>query len=125
MVKRFLSKLLNKPLYKAEVIITSDDFIAEYHSDTISSCLSWTLVGLQETRSTSTELKLSFTKGIYGRIMPLKVFSFNKNSIGFMSYKKPATEDYLFMTDQMIHVPESIMKHVRKEEPNLLKQGLL
>ena len=125
MVKRFLSKLLNKPLYKAEVIITSDDFIAEYHNDTITSCLSWTLAGLKETRTTSTESKLSFTKGIYGRIMPLKVFSFNKNSIGFMSYKKPVTEDYLFMTDQMVHVPESIMKYVRKEEPNLLKHGLM
>ena len=60
MVKRFLSKLLNKPLYKAEVIITSDDFIAEYHNDTITSCLSWTLAGLKETRTTSTESKLSF-----------------------------------------------------------------
>jgi hypothetical protein len=122
MIKRYLSKLFKKKLYKAEIIITSDDFIAEYYADTLSACLSWTLNGLQETRSSITESKLSYTKGVYGRIMPLKVISITQSSISILSYKKPVTEDYLFMTDTMIHVPDSIMKIVRKEEPDIISK---
>tara|TARA_A100001037_G_scaffold160116_1_gene144298 strand:- start:27832 stop:28206 length:375 start_codon:yes stop_codon:yes gene_type:complete len=120
MIKRYLAKIFKKKLYKAEIIIVEDDFIAEHYADTLSACLSWTLVGLQEARSTATKSKLSHTKGIYGRLMPLKVISVTQKSIGFMSYKKPVVEDYLFMTDSMVHVPDSIMKVVRKEEPDLI-----
>ena len=119
MIKRLLAKLFGKKLYKAEVIITDDDFTAEYYADTLGKCLSWALAGLYEARSTS-DSKLMHTKGIYGRLMPLKVISVTSNSIRIMSYKKPVTEDYLFMTDEMVHVPESIMKIVRKEEPDLM-----
>lgn len=118
MIKRLLAKLFGKKLYKAEIIITEDEFTAVYYADTLSKCLSWTLAGLQEARNTS-DSKLMHTKGIYGRLMPLKVVSITQSSIGIMSYKKPVTEDYLFMTDEMVHVPESIMKIVRKEEPDL------
>ena len=119
MIKRLLAKLFGKKLYKAEVIITDDEFTAEYYANTLGQCLSWTLVGLQEARSTSNS-KLSHTKGIYGRLMPLKIINISSKSIGIMSYKRPISEDYLFMTDEMVHVPESIMKIVRKEEPDLM-----
>ena len=119
MIKKLLAKLFGKKLYKAEVIITEDGFTAEYYSDTLGKCLSWTLAGLNEARVTS-DSNLIHTKGIYGRLMPLKVINITSNSIGVMSYKTPVTEDYLFMTDEMIHVPESIMKIVRKEEPDLM-----
>ena len=122
MIKHYLSKLFKKKLYKAEIIITSDDFIAEYYADTLGACLSWTLVGLQESRSSVVESKLSYTKGVYGRIMPLKVIDITQNSVGLLTYKKPVTEDYLFMTETMIHIPESIMKVVRKEEPDIISK---
>jgi hypothetical protein len=119
MIKRLLAKLFGKKLYKAEVIITDDEFTAEYYADTLGQCLSWTLVGLQEARNTSGS-KLSHTKGVYGRLMPLKLINITSKSIGVLAYKKPITEDYLFMTDEMVHVPESIMKIVRKEEPDIM-----
>jgi hypothetical protein len=119
MIKRLLAKLFGKKLYKAEVIITDDEFTAEYYADTLGQCLGWTLAGLQEARITSNS-KLSHTKGVYGRLMPLKILNITSKSIGVMSYKKPVTEDYLFMTDEMVHVPESIMKIVRKEEPHIV-----
>jgi hypothetical protein len=118
MIKRLLAKLFGKKLYKAEIILTEDNFTAEYYANTLNQCLSWTLVGLQEARVTSNS-KLSHTKGVYGRLMPLRIINITSNSIGIMSYKRPCTEDYLFMTDEMVHVPESIMKIVRKEELNL------
>ena len=119
MIKRLLAKVFRKKLYKAEVLMVEDDFVAEYHSDKLGSCLAWTLNGLQEVRSTTTDSKLTHTKGAYGRIMPLKVVNVSQSSIGLMSYKKPCSEDYLFMTDTMIHVPESVLKIARKEEPDL------
>lgn len=115
-MKKIIARLFKKKLYKAEVIITDDDFTAEYYADTLAQCLNWTLIGLQEARHTSTS-GLTHTKGVYGRIMPLKIINVSAGSIGIMSYKKPVSEDYLFMTDDMIHIPESIMKDVRKEEP--------
>jgi hypothetical protein len=119
MIKRLLAKLFKKKLYKAEVIITDDEFTAEYYADTLGKCLGWTLAGLQEARITSNS-ELTHTKGVYGRLMPLKILNISSKSIGVMTYKKPVTEDYLFMTDKMVHVPESIMKIVRKEEPDFM-----
>ena len=121
MIKRLLAKLFGKKLYKAEVIITDDEFTAEYYADTLGQCLTWTLVGLQEARVTSNS-KLSHTKGVYGRLMPLKIINITSKSIGIMSYKTPVTEDYLFMTDEMVHVPDSVMKIVRKEEPDIISK---
>lgn len=119
MIKRLLAKIFRKKLYKAEVLLIEDDFTAEYHSDKLSKCLAWTLNGLQEARSTNDESKMSYTKGIYGRIMPLKIVNITQSSVGVLSYKKPCSEDYLFMTDTMIHVPESVLKIARKEEFDL------
>lgn len=121
MFTRIISKLFKKKLYKAEVVITNDEFIAEYHSDSLAECLNWTLVGLKESRHTSNYTKsASLTNGVYGRIMPFKVFNISKNSVGILSYKRPITEDYLFMTDKLVHIPESIIKKIGKEEPNIL-----
>lgn len=122
MIKKIIAKLFKKKLYKAEVVITDDNFTAEYYADTLGQCLNWTLIGLQEARYTS-QSKLSHTKGIYGRIMPLKLINVTSGSIGILSYKKSARADYLFMTDEMVHIPESIMKVVRKEEP-ILPNGI-
>ncbi len=119
MIKRLLAKVFRKKLYKAEVLLVEDDFTAEYYSDKLGKCLAWTLNGLQEARRSNTDSKMSHTKGVYGRIMPLKVVNVTQSSIGIMSYKRPCSEDYLFMTDTMIHVPESVLKIARKEEPDL------
>jgi len=115
-MKKIIARLFRKKLYKAEVIIVDENFTAEYYADTLSQCLNWTLVGLQEARQTSSS-KLIHTKGVYGRIMPLKILNLSSGSVGILSYKQPLSEDYLFMTDKMIHIPESIMKYVRKEIP--------
>jgi len=119
MITRVLAKLFGKKMYKAEVLLVEDNFTAEYHSDKLGECLAWTLSGLHEAHSTNAASKMSHTKGVYGRIMPLKVVNVSQSSIGIMSYKRPCTEDYLFMTDTMVHVPESVLKIARKEEPDL------
>lgn len=120
MITKLLSKIFKKKLFRCEVVILKDDFTAEFECDSLKSALDWVLHGIYEARYTSNEdvdapYQLSLTKGIYGRIMPYKLISFSCNNITLFGYKKPKPEDHVFMTDNMIHVPENIVKQVKSE----------
>ena len=115
-VNRLISKILKKKKYKAEVYITADNFTAEYFTDSLNEALTWTLSGISESYATSNNIK-SLTRGIYGKICKFSAFHFTSGSIKICEYKSPPTQDYLFMTDAMVYVPDSIMSAVRKESP--------
>lgn len=113
-VKGILAKILKKKKYKAEVYISDDDFTAEYFSDSLNSTLAWTLTGLGESYVTSKNTG-SMTRGIYGKICKFSLFHIHEGRIKIFEYKPPSTSDYLFMTDAMVYVPDSIMHEVKKE----------
>ena len=115
-MKALLLKILKKKKYKSEVVLTDDHFTAEYYSDSINNSLSWTLSGISESFATSNNLK-SLTRGIYGRICTFSIIHIKNGKIKIFEYKEPTSSDYLFMTDAMVHVPESIMSEVRREVP--------
>lgn len=119
-VNRLLSKILKKKKYKAEVYITADNFTAEYYSDSLNEVLSWALAGIAESYATSNNTK-SMTRGIYGKICKFSTFHFADGAFKICEYKSPKPSDYLFMTDAMVYVPDSIMNAVRKELPTTLK----
>ena len=113
-MNRILSKILKKKKYKAEVYITADDFTAEYYSDSLNEVLSWTLSGIAEGYATSNNTK-SMTRGIYGKICKFSTIHVANGLIKLCEYKSPSTGDYLFMTDVMVYVPDSIINAVKKE----------
>jgi|TARA_B110000495_G_scaffold93539_1_gene80802 hypothetical protein len=115
-VNRILSKILKKKKYKAEVYIMDGDFTAEYYSDELNEVLTWTLTGIAESYATSINTK-SITRGIFGKICTFSTIHINSGSLKICEYKYPKPEDYLFMTDAMVYVPDSIMRAVRKELP--------
>jgi hypothetical protein len=121
MLTKIISKLFKKKLFKCEVVLLKDDFVAEYETDSLKSALDWVLHGIYEARYTSQQAdtdydcKFSATKGVYGRIMPYKLLCFSEKSITLLGYKKPKPDDHVFMTDNMIHVPENILKKVKNE----------
>ena len=114
MVKKFISKLLKKTKYKAEVYISDDDFTAEYFSDSLNEVLSWTLTGIGESYVTSKNTS-TMTRGVYGKICKFSLFHVQGGRIKVFEYKSPQPSDYLFMTDAMVYVPDSIMHEVKKE----------
>lgn len=116
MVKDILSKILKKKKYKAEVYITADNFTAEYYSDSLNEALTWTLSGIAESYATSNNTK-SATRGVFGKIGKFSALHFSSGTLKICEYKFPPTQDYLFMTDAMVYVPDSIMSAVRKESP--------
>lgn len=113
-MNHIISKILKKKKYKAEVYISDDDFTAEYYSDSLSSALSWTLSGIAESYATSKNTK-SMTRGIYGKISKFSALHFTQGAIKICEYKTPTQKDYLFMTDAMVYVPDSIMRAVGNE----------
>lgn len=121
MLTKFISKILKKKLFKCEVVILKDDFTAEFECDSLKSGLDWVLHGIYEARYTTsddevnTPYQLSLTKGIYGRIMPYKLISLSSKSITLFGYKKPKPDEHVFMTDNMVHVPEHIVNKLKTE----------
>ena len=116
MIKKLIASLMQRKLYKAEVLITDDDFIAEFYSDSLNECLMWVLSGISESFTTSNNTK-TITKGIYGRISKFSFVHLSKNKLKINEYKIPSQQEYLFMTEAMVYVPDSIMKKVRNESP--------
>lgn len=110
-----MAKMFNKKYYKAEIHITDDDFTAEYYSDSLTLCLKWIIAGLTESYATSNNLK-SMTRGIYGKISKYKFIHLTDNRLKINEYKSPSSVDYLFMTDAMVYVPDSIIKQMRNED---------
>lgn len=109
-----LSKFLNKKKFKAEVHISDDNFTADFYTDSLSDAIKWTIMGLTESYATSTNKK-STTRGIHGKISKLSIFHLDKNSLKFFEYKQPRSVDYLYMTDAMLYVPESILRELKSE----------
>ena len=122
-MKKILAKLFIKKLYKAEMVMTEDKFTAEYYSDSVNKCLEWILVGLHESVYTSGNNNSNFTltKGIYGKLSPLKVYQLNPGSIKLMSYKEMDHTDYMYMTDRMVYIPENILSLAKLEKDSLYK----
>jgi hypothetical protein len=134
MLNNITSKLFKKKKFKSEVIILKDDFVAEYYTDSLKSALEWVLHGIYEARYVGDEVErlslnefeeikseknnqfdLSLTSGIYGRILPYKFCSIKQSKLTLLDYQKPKTDEHIFMTDTLIHVPETIMKQVQTE----------
>ena len=103
MLNSTFANLLNKKKYKAEVLITDDDFTAEFFSDSLTEVVSWTLAGIAESYATSKNTK-TMTRGIYGTISKFSAFHISSNSIKIFYYVTPSQRDYLFMTDAMVYV---------------------
>ena len=121
-MKKLLAKLFKKKLYKAEVIMTEDKFTAEYYSDSINKCLEWILVGLHESVYTGNDnSNFTLTKGVYGKLSPLRVCQLNPGSIKLMTYKEMNHSDYMYMTDRMVFIPENILSLAKLEKNSLYK----
>ena len=113
-MKNLVLKFLDKKKYKAEVFILSDNFTAEFYSDSLNDALNWILAGLTESFATSDNYS-SITRGVYGRICDFSVIHLDDNSLKLFEYRPPNKVDYMFMTDSVVFVPDSIMNQVRKE----------
>ena len=111
MLNSTFANLLNKKKYKAEVLITNDNFTAEFFSDSLTEVVSWTLAGIAESYATSDNTK-TMTRGIYGTISKFSAIHISGKTIKIFDYKTPSQRDYLFMTDAMVYVPDSIMRNL-------------
>ena len=109
MIKKRIANLLGKSLYRSKVIISKEDFTATHDSNCILDSLKWTLHGIHEAVIGSHNT-LSITGGVYGQICEFKIINITKKSIGFFCYSTPKTEDTLFMTNNMVYIPETILK---------------
>ncbi len=114
-MNKLIAKAFNKKMYKAEIYISDDNFTAEYYSDSLSMSLKWVIAGLTESYSTSTNTK-SMTRGVYGTISKYTLLHISDGKLKIGEYKYPKTIDYLFMTDAMVYVPDSIVKQIKSED---------
>ena len=117
-----IAKLLKKKLYKSQITMVGDDFVAEHHNDSLLESLKWTLHGIHEANATQPKdhpKKASATNGIFGQICEFKIFNVTKSSIGICSYAKPKNEDIMFMTEQMVYIPEKILTTLKKQEATM------
>ena len=122
MVTKLIAKILKKKLFKSQVTMVGDNFVAEHHSDSLLQSLKWTLHGIHEANATQSEYNhknVSATKGIFGQICEFKILSVTKSSVNICGYSKPKNEDILFMTNQMVYIPEKILSTLKKQEATL------
>ena len=122
MFTKLIAKLLGKKLYKSNVTMISDDFVATHHSDSLMESLKWTMHGIYEMCATQAPDGLkqgSMTGGVFGQICEFKLINITQKSIGICSYAKPKNEDLLFMTNQMVYIPEKILKSLKKQDAQL------
>ena len=87
-MKNLFLKFLNKKKYKAEVFIVSDNFTAEFYSDSLSDALNWILAGLTESFATSDNYN-SITRGVYGRICDFSIVHLDDSSLKLFEYRPP------------------------------------
>ena len=122
MFKQIIAKLLKKTLYKSQITIIGDNFVAEYHNDSLLESLKWTLHGIHEANATQPKdhpKRASATNGIFGQICEFKILNVTKSSIGMCSYAKPKNKDIMFMTEQMVYIPEKILTTLKKQEATM------
>ena len=121
MIKRFIARLLGKKLYKSEIVLTSDKFTALYESDCLFKSLKWAIAGLYESAYYSSYEDKMKSDVVIGKISEFKLFSITSSSIIFLGYSKPKNEDLMFLTNNMVYIPDRILKTLRKEEVDLNK----
>lgn len=122
MFTKLIAKLLKKKLYKSKITILGDDFVATHDSNSLLESLKWTLHGIHEANATQPEQhkkSISTTNGIYGHICEFKLFSVTRTSITICGYKTPKNEDILFMTEQMVYIPQKILNTLREQDAHL------
>ena len=105
MIKKFIARILKKPIYRSSVIIVDDNFTATFDSDCIFKSIKWVLHGINE----SAIINKKENTNVFGKISEFKILSFTKTSIGFLCYTKPKPSDFLFMSNNMIYIPETIL----------------
>jgi hypothetical protein len=115
MFTKLIAKLLKKKLYKSNVHLTDEEFTANYYSNCILSSLKWTLHGIYES-SNFRSSDMGSKKYIYGQICEFKILSINNGSIVFFDYTKPRSDDFLFMSNNMVYIPENILKIAKKSK---------
>jgi hypothetical protein len=122
MLTRFIARILGKKIYKSEIIITSDEFTAYYESDCLFASLKWVIAGLYESAHYSSTTDSNQSKNIViGKISEFKLFSLSSSSIVLFGYNKPKNEDLMFLSNNMVYIPDRILKTLRKEEVDLTK----
>ena len=127
MVTKIIAKMLGKKLYMSRVTIVGDivgdNFVAEYYNNSLLKSLKWTLHGIHET--TSTTKNASTVGGVFGQIHEFKILNITKSSISFCGYSKPKAEDTLFMTNQMVYIPQKILKTLKNQEVSVTELDIL
>jgi hypothetical protein len=128
MITEIIAKMLGKKLYKSQVTMVEDAFDATHYSDSLLDSLKWTMHGIYETCSTQPPLENkqgSMLHGVFGQICKFKLINITQKSIGICSYSKPKNEDILFMTNQMVYIPEKILKSLKKQDAKLTDMDLM
>lgn len=122
MFTSLIAKILRKRLYKSQVSVVGDDFTAVHYSDSLIEALKWTMHGIYEmstTQSTDHPKQKSITNGVFGQICDFKILSVTQKSISIFGYATPKNEDILFMTNQMVYVPEKILRALKKQDAKI------
>ena len=121
MLTRFIARILGKKIYKSEIIITSDEFTASYESNCLFASLKWAIAGLYESAHYSSTDGNQSKNIVIGKISEFKLFSLSSSSIVLFGYNKPKNEDLMFLSNNMVYIPDRILKTLRKEEVDLTK----
>ena len=121
MLTKFIAKLLGKKIYKSEIILTSDDFTAHKEDDCMLSSLKWIIAGLYESGSYISNEVDSTKSLIIGKLSEFKLFSISQSSVIICGYTKPTNEELMFLTNNMVYIPDRIVNNLRKHEVDFSK----
>lgn len=117
MITKIIARILGKKLFMSEITILKEEFTATHYSDSLLESLKWTLHGIYESSNLNNDIDNSSNKlGVFGQIREFKIFKLSKSSISFCGYPKPKAEETLFMTNQMVYIPQNILKNLKKQE---------
>lgn len=120
MLTKLIAKLLGKKIYKSEIILSSDDFTATKEDDCMLSSLKWIIAGLYESVKYN-DNEISSKNLIIGKLSEFKLFSVSSSSIIICGYTKPTNEDLMFLSNNMIYIPDRILNSLRKQEVDFSK----
>jgi len=123
MLTKLIAKLLGKKIYKSEIILSDDDFTAKKEDDCMLSSLKWIIAGLYES-AIYTKDKFESKNLIIGKLSEFKLFSMSSSSIVICGYTKPKNEDLMFLSNNMVYIPDRIINSLRKQEVDFSKLGI-
>ena len=113
----------------SQITILDDEFTAVHHSDSLLETLKWTLHGIYETETyrvhSNTEEDENRRTGVFGQIREFKILSLSKSSISFCGYPKPKAEETMFMTNQMVYIPQKILKSLKNQEVSISELDMM